>query len=89
LEKIPAWGTMLSLLIFFFPPLYGEGYNTINILLASGDLFNHSLMKVSFTNLKQMDYCGFSDTVILFKVFATSATNVGAVPEGYSLPPCS
>ena len=32
-KKLLLGGTMLSVLIFLFPPLYGEGYNTIELLL--------------------------------------------------------
>ena len=31
--KLTIGGIMLSVLIFLFPPLYGEGYDTINLLL--------------------------------------------------------
>ena len=32
-KKLLLGGTMLSVLIFLFPPLYGEGYDTIELLL--------------------------------------------------------
>ena len=32
-KKLAFGGVMLSILIFLFPPLYGEGYDTINLLL--------------------------------------------------------
>ena len=32
-QKLALGGIMLSILIFLFPPLYGEGYDTINLLL--------------------------------------------------------
>ena len=32
-QKLAFGGVMLSVLIFLFPPLYGEGYDTINLLL--------------------------------------------------------
>ena len=32
-KKLAFGGVMLSVLIFLFPPLYGEGYDTINLLL--------------------------------------------------------
>lgn len=37
-KKLAFGGVMLSVLIFLFPPLYGEGYDTINLLL-NGFLF--------------------------------------------------
>ena len=30
-QKLAFGGVMLSVLIFLFPPLYGEGYDTIEI----------------------------------------------------------
>jgi len=32
-QKLALGGIMLSILIFLFPPLYGEGYDTIELLL--------------------------------------------------------
>ena len=32
-KKLLVGGSMLSILIFLFPPLYGEGYDTIELLL--------------------------------------------------------
>ena len=32
-NKLVLGGVMLSILIFLFPPLYGEGYDTIELLL--------------------------------------------------------
>ena len=71
-------GAMLRLLIFLFPSLYGEGYNSINLLLngktvadwdeiMDGSLFyGHSEYLIIYIAL-----------VLLTKVFATSATNGG------------
>lgn len=76
--KLALGGLMLSVLITFFPVLYGEGYHSINILLngrtqADWDqilnnslFYGHSQMLILFVAL-----------VILTKVFATSATNGG------------
>lgn len=69
-------GIMLSLLIFLFPSLYGEGYHAISLLLngrteadwnqiLDGSLFyGHSELLIAYLAL-----------VLLTKVFATSATN--------------
>ena len=42
--KWACGGTVLSVLVFFFPALYGEGYNTIHTLLNgnANDLLNNS-----------------------------------------------
>ncbi|MBO4825953.1 MAG: chloride channel protein [Prevotella sp.] len=74
--KLALGGVVLSTLIFIFPSLYGEGYNSINILLNGktetdwNTVMNNSL------------FYGHGDLLILYigmvlltKVFATSATN--------------
>lgn len=73
--KIITGGAILAGLIFVFPPLYGEGYGAINNLLegdiskvADGTLFYVDRDNVWFLTL-------FIAAVMLFKVFATSATN--------------
>lgn len=74
--RLAIGGVMLSLLIFLFPSLYGEGYGAISLLLngrteadwnqiLDGSLFyGHSEWLVAYLAL-----------VLLTKVFATSATN--------------
>lgn len=80
-------GSMLSVLIFFFPPLYGEGYNTINTLLASGQGYLSLTNESFFYNLgSNWTIVGFLILVILFKVFATSATNGGGGTGGVFAP---
>ncbi len=90
---LPPWkrfvlgGSMLSVLIFFFPPLYGEGYNTINTLLAGGDQFRLLTSESLFYNIESpWAIVLFLVLVILFKVFATSATNGGGGTGGVFAP---
>ena len=67
-------GALLALLIYLFPPLYGEGYSTITNLLH-GDakaLLNNSLFYSHPSWL-----LGYLALIILVKVFATTATNGG------------
>lgn len=69
---------MLSLLIFLFPSLYGEGYHDINLLLngkTDAD-FNEILDNSLFSGHSELllVYLGL---VLMTKVFATSATNGG------------
>ena len=76
--KLIAGGLILSLLIFLFPVLYGEGYKAINILLngqseADWDqllrnslFYGHGQLLILYVAL-----------VIITKTFATSATNGG------------
>ena len=74
--KLLVGGLVLSSLIFLFPSLYGEGYNSLGLFIEgkteadwmqvmSGSMF------AGQTNLLVL-YVGF---VMLTKVFATSATN--------------
>ena len=74
--KLLVGGLVLSSLIFLFPSLYGEGYNSLRLFIEgkteadwmqvmSGSMF------AGQTNLLVL-YVGF---VMLTKVFATSATN--------------
>ena len=76
--KLAVGGLMLSMLIFLFPALYGEGYNSINILLNGkteadwNQILNNSLFYGQGKML--IAYIGL---VLLTKVFATSATNGG------------
>lgn len=74
--KLMAGGLLLSVLIFFFPSLYGEGWNGLSILLSGktqndwnqvmdGSLFyGHSELLVAYIGM-----------VIVTKIVATSSTN--------------
>lgn len=76
--KLAIGGSMLSLLIFLFPSLFGEGYHSINLLLNGKteadwtEILNNSLFAGHTSML--MVYVAL---VLLTKVFATSATNGG------------
>ena len=76
--KLLIGGSVLSLLIFVFPSLYGEGYNSINLLLNGkteadwNQILNNSLFSGHPNVL-----ISYIALVLLLKVFATSATNGG------------
>lgn len=76
--RLAIGGSMLSLLIFLFPALFGEGYSSINLLLNGkteadwNQILNNSLFAGQAAML--IPYLAM---VLLFKVFATSATNGG------------
>ena len=74
-SKLAIGGVMLSLLIFLFPPLYGEGYDTINALLIGnvGSVLNRSF----FLGLGDGPWVivVYLVLIIVFKIFATAATN--------------
>ena len=76
--KLAIGGTMLSLLIFLFPALFGEGYSSINLLLngkTEAD-WNRILDNSLFAGQASM-LIPYIALVLLTKVFATSATNGG------------
>ncbi len=73
--KAATGGSVLALLIFLFPPLYGEGYNVITSMLngdagsvTEGSLFYNDRGSAWFLVL----YVG---ALCLCKAFATSSTN--------------
>jgi CIC family chloride channel protein len=85
-KKFLVGGIMLSVLIFVFPPLYGEGYDTITTLLDghSGNIMDKSI----FYELND-SYWGilvFLFLILLFKVYASSATNAGGGCGGIFAP---
>lgn len=73
--KICIGGAILAILIFVFPPLYGEGYDAINILL-DGDP-SQMLDGTAFYSDRHSTWviALFIGCIVLTKVFATSATN--------------
>lgn len=76
--KLLIGGAMLSILIFLFPSLYGEGYDVIHMLLngtsaADWDKVMDNSIFYGYGNLLLV----YLSLVVLFKVFATSATNGG------------
>ena len=76
--KLLIGGAMLSVLIFLFPSLYGEGYDVIHMLLngtgaADWDKVMDNSIFYGYGNLLLV----YLALVVLFKVFATSATNGG------------
>lgn len=85
-RKFILGGIMLSLLIFLFPPLYGEGYDTITHLL-NGQFYG--LMDNSMFYSLNDSYFGiiiFLNLILLTKVFASSATNGGGGCGGIFAP---
>ena len=76
--KLLIGGAMLSILIFLFPSLYGEGYDVIHMLLNGANatdwdkVMDNSIF-YGYGNLLLI----YLSLVVLFKVFATSATNGG------------
>lgn len=91
--KLPSWkrffvgGITLSILIFLFPPLFGEGYNSINTLLAGGDHYKELLNESFFYRFQnKWGIVIFLSLILVFKTFATSATNGGGGTGGVFAP---
>ncbi len=85
-QRFMLGSVVLSVLIFLFPPLFGEGYGAINNLL-NGDvasIFDNSLFYSSRNNT--MSTILFVGGLCLFKSFATSATNGGGGVGGTFAP---
>lgn len=85
-QKTAVGGIILAALVFLFPPLYGEGYSSINGLLdgdpasiVQGSIFYHDGDSSWFIIL-------FIGLIILLKAFATSATNGGGGVGGTFAP---
>lgn len=71
-------GIVLSLLIFLFPSLYGEGYSAINILLnGKSEAEFATLMNRSLFSGHESLLVVYVALVLLTKTIATSATNGG------------
>lgn len=66
---------VLGIMIYFFPVMYGEGYDVINQLINNappGDIMHNTFFFGDESNLLL-----YLSLVLFFKVFATTATNGG------------
>lgn len=77
---------ILSVLIFVFPPLYGEGYSTINLLLSGqyGAILDGSVFSAFSSSFWVV--VGFLFCTVMLKVFASVATNSGGGCGGLFAP---
>jgi chloride channel protein, CIC family len=73
--KLAVGAVVLSLLIFIFPPLYGEGYTSISQLISghSGALADGSFFYSMKDNIWMLVV--YMICVILFKIVASASTN--------------
>ena len=74
-KKLLLGGTVLSVLIFFFPPLYGEGYETIEALI-NGETAS-VLDRTFFQPFGDQAWVLilYLSLIVFFKIFATASTN--------------
>lgn len=85
--KLLLGGVTLSILIYLFPSLYGEGYDLIDLLLngkgpADWDTAMDSSLFYGHGNLLLL----YLTLVLIFKVFASTATNGGGGCGGIFAP---
>ncbi|MDR0395315.1 MAG: chloride channel protein [Tannerella sp.] len=86
-QKFLVGAVILSILIFLFPPLYGEGYDTIDSLLDGR--FMHLMDQSPISIISRNSYWSiivFLGFILLMKVFASSATNSGGGCGGIFAP---
>lgn len=72
--RILIGGIAVGVLIFFFPPLYGEGYSAMRMILSGNlhDLSNNSLFYSFGEN--SWAFVGYLGLILILKVAATSLT---------------
>ena len=85
-KKLALGAIMLSLLIYLFPSLYGEGYDLITLLLnGTGEAdWNTAMDRSLFYGSDLLLVYLFM--IIVFKVFASTATNGGGGCGGIFAP---
>ena len=74
-HKFLLGASVLGILIYFFPAMYGEGYEVINKLInnaSAEEITQHSIFYGGQSKLLL-----YLSLVLVFKVFATTATNGG------------
>lgn len=86
-KKFLLGGAVLSILIFLFPSLYGEGYSLIELLLngKSMDEWQQAMDGSFFAGHAKL-LLPYLILVILMKVFASTATNGGGGCGGIFAP---
>ena len=67
----------LGLLIFLFPPLYGEGYDSLSVLLNGGGITFENSTVLGFFMDRPWTVVLFFLLILVLKVFSMSFTNAG------------
>ena len=67
----------LGLLIFLFPPLYGEGYDSLGVLLNGGMIDMEGSTPLAFMLRSSWGIPVFFLLIMLLKVFSMTLTNAG------------
>lgn len=85
-HKLLVGGVLLSMLIYFLPPLFGEGYDVLtSILNGTGDEIVKNSLFYTFRD-NQLLFIGFLIMVLFFKVLAMTFTNAGGGIGGVFAP---
>ena len=85
--RLALGGIALSVLIFLFPPLYGEGYDTIELLINGGSDADWETVMNNSLFYGHSEWLLFYLALIVFvKVFAVTATNGGGGCGGIFAP---
>ncbi len=85
-RKLLLGGSLLSMLIFLFPPLYGEGYEVLtSILNGRGDEIVNNSLFYSFRESHWL-FILFLVLVLFFKVLAMTFTTAGGGVGGIFAP---
>lgn len=86
--KFGIGALILGLAIFLLPPLYGEGYETIEHLINDHFVTDNIFERSLFFNFKEYKWVLviFLLAILLTKVFASSATNTGGGTGGIFAP---
>lgn len=82
--RLAIGGSVLSVLIFLFPPLYGEGYDMIHHLIngSSADVILNNSLFYGHAGLLFL----YMFLIIVFKAFASTVTNCGGGCGGIFAP---
>lgn len=84
--KFLVGGITLGLLLFLFPPLYGEGYDVIKQLINGDSLSAISNSPFEIFGTSSWVLIGYFVAILIFKIFASVATNGGGGVGGIFAP---
>lgn len=84
--KIIVGGVTLGVLIFLFPPLYGEGYDVISQLINGESQSAMSHSPFALLGDSEWLFIGYMIAIILLKIVASVSTNGGGGVGGIFAP---
>lgn len=79
-NHISKWficAVLLGVLIFLFPPLYGEGYDSLGVLLNGGTIVLDGMTPLAGLLHSKWGIPLFFTLILLLKVFSMTLTNAG------------